>query len=170
MTWGHPFGLAWLTSLCCGLRLQIAAGLADGSIDLVVGTHALISDSVAFSNLGLAVVDEQHRCARFPFTRMLGFCACVCIARPFLGVPYIGITMVVISRPTHEPARQLVALPRALEHWGPGSLRLPRRDSLRPSIIGRQAVCVPAHGQAEQLGLRRHGPELPGGILLPIIT
>ncbi|CAL8466793.1 g6329 [Coccomyxa elongata] len=42
-------------------RREIMAGLADGSIDLVVGTHALISDSIVFQNLGFAVVDEQHR-------------------------------------------------------------------------------------------------------------
>ena len=41
--------------------LQITAGLADGSIDLVVGTHALIADAVSFQSLGLAIVDEQHR-------------------------------------------------------------------------------------------------------------
>ena len=35
--------------------------LADGSLSLVVGTHALLSESVAFHDLGLAVVDEQHR-------------------------------------------------------------------------------------------------------------
>jgi ATP-dependent DNA helicase RecG len=35
--------------------------LADGSLSLVVGTHALLSDSVTFHDLGLAVVDEQHR-------------------------------------------------------------------------------------------------------------
>lgn len=39
----------------------IRDGLADGSIKLVVGTHALIEDPVAFANLGLAIVDEQHR-------------------------------------------------------------------------------------------------------------
>ena len=43
------------------LAAQILAGLADGSVDLIVGTHALISDSIAFQNLGFAVVDEQHR-------------------------------------------------------------------------------------------------------------
>lgn len=42
-------------------RTRILAGLEDGSIDLVVGTHALITDSVVFSRLGLAVVDEQHK-------------------------------------------------------------------------------------------------------------
>ena len=36
-------------------------GLADGSIDVVVGTTALIQETVEFANLGLAVVDEQHR-------------------------------------------------------------------------------------------------------------
>jgi len=42
-------------------RKRVLAGLADGSIPLVVGTHALIEDGVAFHDLGLAVVDEQHR-------------------------------------------------------------------------------------------------------------
>jgi ATP-dependent DNA helicase RecG len=36
-------------------------GLADGSIDLLVGTHAIFQQGVAYRNLGLAVVDEQHR-------------------------------------------------------------------------------------------------------------
>ncbi|OGO35921.1 MAG: ATP-dependent DNA helicase RecG [Chloroflexi bacterium RBG_16_57_11] len=39
----------------------IRLGLADGSIKLVIGTHALIEDLVTFSNLELVVVDEQHR-------------------------------------------------------------------------------------------------------------
>eukprot|EP00752_Nemacystus_decipiens_P019097 g17153.t1 len=42
-------------------RADILSGLADGSIDCVVGTHALIQDPVAFHRLGLAVIDEQHR-------------------------------------------------------------------------------------------------------------
>ena len=37
------------------------AGVADGSVDLVVGTHALVQESVSFRDLSLAVVDEQHR-------------------------------------------------------------------------------------------------------------
>lgn len=40
---------------------EIYQGLADGEIDLVVGTHALIQRGVEFKNLTLAVVDEQHR-------------------------------------------------------------------------------------------------------------
>ncbi len=42
-------------------RREIHAGLEDGSIGIIVGTHALIEDNVVFRNLGLAVIDEQHR-------------------------------------------------------------------------------------------------------------
>jgi transcription-repair coupling factor (superfamily II helicase) len=38
-----------------------AAGLADGSVDVVVGTHKLLSESVQFKNLGLLIIDEEHR-------------------------------------------------------------------------------------------------------------
>jgi ATP-dependent DNA helicase RecG len=42
-------------------RRQTLEGLQDGSIRIVVGTHALIEDPVQFQRLGLAVIDEQHR-------------------------------------------------------------------------------------------------------------
>ena len=42
-------------------RRATLAALAEGGIDIAVGTHALIQESVAFADLGLAVVDEQHR-------------------------------------------------------------------------------------------------------------
>lgn len=42
-------------------RREIHAGLEDGSVKIIVGTHALIEDTVIFRNLGLAIVDEQHR-------------------------------------------------------------------------------------------------------------
>lgn len=63
-----------LGPLAGGLRLRLLTGrdrvserratlsdLADGHIDIVVGTHALFQDSVVFADLGVAVVDEQHR-------------------------------------------------------------------------------------------------------------
>ena len=42
-------------------RKPILSSLADGEIDILVGTHALIEDNVVFKSLGLAVIDEQHR-------------------------------------------------------------------------------------------------------------
>lgn len=42
-------------------RREVHDGLMDGSINLIVGTHALIEDNVVFHNLGLAIIDEQHR-------------------------------------------------------------------------------------------------------------
>ena len=42
-------------------RREVHAGLADGSIGIIVGTHALLEDVVMFQNLGLAIIDEQHR-------------------------------------------------------------------------------------------------------------
>ena len=42
-------------------RRVVHAGLEDGSIGIIVGTHALIEDNVVFRNLGLAIIDEQHR-------------------------------------------------------------------------------------------------------------
>ena len=42
-------------------RRAIHAALEDGSLGILVGTHALLEDNVVFRNLGLAVIDEQHR-------------------------------------------------------------------------------------------------------------
>jgi ATP-dependent DNA helicase RecG len=42
-------------------KKKVLAGLADGSVSLAVGTHALLSKNVVFRRLGLAVTDEQHR-------------------------------------------------------------------------------------------------------------
>ncbi|MBO4340966.1 MAG: ATP-dependent DNA helicase RecG [Bacteroidales bacterium] len=42
-------------------RREIHAGLRDGSVGVLIGTHALIEDTVQFHALGLAVIDEQHR-------------------------------------------------------------------------------------------------------------
>ena len=42
-------------------RREIHQGLEDGSINIIVGTHALLEDVVVFRNLGLAIIDEQHR-------------------------------------------------------------------------------------------------------------
>ena len=48
-------------SMTAGERRTFLAGLRDGLIQLVVGTHAVLEDRVVFNSLGLAIVDEQHR-------------------------------------------------------------------------------------------------------------
>ena len=62
--WLEPLGLtvAWLSgSLKKKEKEQAKAALADGRIRVAVGTHALFQDDVAFRQLGLVIVDEQHR-------------------------------------------------------------------------------------------------------------
>lgn len=59
-----PLGieLALLTgSTKSAARKKILAGLADGQVRIAIGTHALIEEVVVFKNLGLAVIDEQHK-------------------------------------------------------------------------------------------------------------
>ncbi len=59
-----PFGIRTellVSGLPAAEKRRVREGLADGSIDVAVGTHALITDNTKFKNLALAVVDEQHR-------------------------------------------------------------------------------------------------------------
>ncbi len=57
-----PAPVALLTGSVTGkARAAVLEGLADGSLKLVVGTHALVQESVEFRDLALAVIDEQHR-------------------------------------------------------------------------------------------------------------
>ncbi|MFT3968674.1 MAG: ATP-dependent DNA helicase RecG, partial [Sphingobium sp.] len=59
---GLPVTVAILTGRDKGkARESTLMGLADGSIDILVGTHAIFQEAVAYRNLGLAVIDEQHR-------------------------------------------------------------------------------------------------------------
>ncbi|HEV3281953.1 MAG TPA: ATP-dependent DNA helicase RecG [Acidimicrobiales bacterium] len=58
----RPLRVALLTSrTTAGERATILSGLADGSVDVLIGTHALLTDQVTFRSLGVAVIDEQHR-------------------------------------------------------------------------------------------------------------
>ena len=60
----NPLGIqvAMLTgSTPAKLKKEISDGLANGQIKIVVGTHALIQEDIKFSNLGLVIIDEQHR-------------------------------------------------------------------------------------------------------------
>ena len=58
----RPLCVELLTSRVTGeARRKILTGVADGTIDILIGTHALIQESVVFSRLGVIVIDEQHR-------------------------------------------------------------------------------------------------------------
>ena len=58
----RPLRVALLTNRVTGAeRRDVLAGLADGTVDVVIGTHALIQEGVRFASLGVVVIDEQHR-------------------------------------------------------------------------------------------------------------
>jgi len=57
-----PVKVAEMSRFRSAKEIQVTlAGLADGSIDIVVGTHKLLSKETQFKNLGLLVIDEEHR-------------------------------------------------------------------------------------------------------------
>ena len=59
---GMDIRVALLTGIVKGKRRQeILDGLLDGTVQILVGTHAVIEDTVQFARLGMVVVDEQHR-------------------------------------------------------------------------------------------------------------
>ena len=62
--WLEPLGVrvAWLAGKVTGkARAQVLEEVASGEAQVVVGTHALMQEGVAFHDLALAIVDEQHR-------------------------------------------------------------------------------------------------------------
>ena len=64
VSWLEPLGLkiAWLTGSVKGkARQKMLEAAASGEAQLVIGTHAVIEAKVEFKNLGLAIIDEQHR-------------------------------------------------------------------------------------------------------------
>jgi ATP-dependent DNA helicase RecG len=62
LLFGLPVRTALLTAREKGTqRDELLAGLAQGQIDIVLGTHAIFQEAVAYHDLGLVIVDEQHR-------------------------------------------------------------------------------------------------------------
>jgi ATP-dependent DNA helicase RecG len=96
-------------------REAILMGLLDGSIQIVVGTHAIFQDSVAYRNLALVVIDEQHR----------------------FGVSQRLMLQQKGRRPPHCLAMTATPIPRTLTLAQYGEMDVSRLDELPP---GRQAI------------------------------
>ena len=90
-------------------------GLMDGSIQIVVGTHAIFQEAVQYRDLGLVVVDEQHR---FGVSQRLQMAA--------KG-----------KRPPHTLSMTATPIPRTLTLAHYGEMEVSRLDELPP---GRQAI------------------------------
>ena len=116
-------------------REGILLGLLDGSIDILVGTHAIFQDSVAYKDLGLVVIDEQHR---FGVAQRLQLAS--------KG-----------KRSPHTLAMTATPIPRSLTLAQYGEMDVSRLDELPP---GRQAIDtrVVAQDRMEDVvaGVARH--------------
>jgi ATP-dependent DNA helicase RecG len=116
MAQGTGVEIALLTGRDKGrARESILMGLLDGSIDILVGTHAIFQDAVAYKNLALAVIDEQHR---------FGVSQRLLLARKGRRTP-------------HFLAMTATPIPRTLTLAQYGEMEVSRLDELPP---GRQAI------------------------------
>ncbi len=96
-------------------RRESLAGVADGSVQLLIGTHALIEDRVQFQNLGFVVIDEQHR----------------------FGVEQRARLWTKNARPPHMLVMTATPIPRTLAMTLYGDLDVSVIDELPP---GRQPI------------------------------
>ncbi|MFW2829835.1 ATP-dependent DNA helicase RecG [Sphingomonas sp. ID0503] len=115
---GLPVTVALLTGREKGrARESTLMGLADGSIDLLVGTHAIFQEAVAYRRLGLAVIDEQHR----------------------FGVAERMLLAAKAERPPHLLAMTATPIPRTLTLSQYGEMDVSRLDEMPP---GRQPIAT----------------------------
>jgi ATP-dependent DNA helicase RecG len=113
---GLPVNIAILTGREKGrAREATLMGLADGSIDTLVGTHAIFQQSVTYKRLGLAVVDEQHR----------------------FGVAQRMMLASKAERPPHLLVMTATPIPRTLTLTHYGEMDVSRLDEMPP---GRQPI------------------------------
>ena len=113
---GLPVNVAILTGREKGrVREATLMGLADGSIDILVGTHAIFQQAVAYKRLGLAVVDEQHR----------------------FGVAQRMMLAQKAEKPPHLLVMTATPIPRTLTLTHYGEMDVSRLDEMPP---GRQPI------------------------------
>jgi ATP-dependent DNA helicase RecG len=113
---GLPVNVAILTGRDKGrARDSTLMGLADGSIHILIGTHAIFQEAVSYRRLGLAVIDEQHR----------------------FGVAQRMMLTAKAERPPHLLVMTATPIPRTLTLTHYGEMDVSRLDEMPP---GRQPI------------------------------
>ncbi len=113
---GLPVNVAILTGRDKGrAREATLMGLADGSIDILIGTHAIFQEAVSYKRLGFAVIDEQHR----------------------FGVAQRLLLMQKAEHPPHLLVMTATPIPRTLTLTQYGEMDVSRLDEMPP---GRQPI------------------------------
>jgi ATP-dependent DNA helicase RecG len=116
-------------------RDSVLMGLADGSIDILVGTHAIFQEKVAYKNLGLAVIDEQHR----------------------FGVSQRLLLSSKAERPPHLLVMTATPIPRTLTLTQYGEMDVSRIDEMPPGRTPVETRVISEEKLAEVInGLGRH--------------
>ena len=116
LTAGLPVNIAILTGRDKGrARESTLMGLADGSIDILIGTHAIFQEAVQYRALGLAVIDEQHR----------------------FGVAQRLLLTSKAETPPHLLVMTATPIPRTLALTNYGEMDVSRIDEMPP---GRQPI------------------------------
>ncbi len=113
---GLPINVAVLTGRDKGkTRESTLMGLADGSVDILIGTHAIFQEAVQYKKLALAVIDEQHR----------------------FGVAQRMMLAQKAQRPPHLLVMTATPIPRTLTLTHYGEMDVSRLDEMPP---GRQPI------------------------------
>jgi ATP-dependent DNA helicase RecG len=116
-------------------REAVLMGLADGSIDILVGTHAIFQEKVAYKNLGLVVIDEQHR----------------------FGVSQRLLLSAKAERPPHLLVMTATPIPRTLTLTQYGEMDVSRIDEMPPGRTPVETRVISDERLPEVIdGLGRH--------------
>lgn len=131
-------------------RREIDEALLDGSLNILIGTHAVIEERVRFANLGLAVIDEQHR----------------------FGVAQRARIWDKNTTPPHVLVMTATPIPRTLAMTVYGDLKVSVIDELPP---GRKPVVTSlCYNNSREAMWRGVGKELASGrqayVVVPLIT
>ncbi len=131
-----PVNIAILTGRDKGkVREATLMGLADGSIDIIIGTHAIFQEAVTYKNLAVAVIDEQHK---------FGVSQRLMLTKKGRGVPHL---LVMTATP----------IPRTLALACYGEMDVSQLDELPPGRTPIETVVMPETRMNDIVsGLERH--------------